>query len=1059
MTSTSGFERRRAAWLTCLAVGVALAWAGAAEAQQGTGALTGTVFDSATRKPLPDVIVMVTSPAIQEAQYTTTDASGFYRVPTLPPGTYKIRFELQGYFPSEQDGIALRADVTFRLNPSLAVAQGEATEVVVKVRPTVDVGSSTTATSMNSDFLKRVPVSAPGGKGAASRSFESVAQVAPGTNVDQYGTGINGSSSPENHYAVDGLSVGNPGKGTVGTQLSTEFVEEVNVVQAGYMPEFGRATGGVLNVVTKQGSNELHGGVFTYFSPGSLEGKRKVVGGEEDSGYTAVTYDPKLNYIGDIGFDLGGPIIKDKLWFYVGGDVSNTKYTITRGYNRLMGTATEQLFSEDYVADSRMFQGMAKLTYSPNADNRITVAAYGTPVFSGGGGSFNPATGVVTPGKYAIDPASGTPEVGGGSLGTYGSQAHQFVSTPIDVSGKWNSQFLQKKLLVDLMLGAHFQTDSRRAADGSTAGDFNPSALGSYYNVNYRRREDATNAMGTVIGHHNLNEFEKFPGSEKCVGPAGENLCPVPEYIAGSPRDLSDAGYNRYHGSFIVSYLANAAGHHLFKAGVDGELTGYKNIKSNRVFTENEDGTQFNDEERFGILTGPDSDPNNIRYVDPLTKHTKSMTVGGFLQDSWSVLDKITLNLGFRYDVQYFYNTAGDVALSLPNQWSPRLGVIYDPTQSGKSKVFFNYARYYENAPLDFADVALSGEPQLHGGHLADCNPTDFRQQHLKTGTGCQSPDMLTANSEEEPRLPNRIFVAGGSPGTLDPDIQASSQDEISLGGEYEVFADARLGLTYTRRWINRWVEDMAPVLGLSGFNGNLGFGLGASFPKVQRTYQAATLALNKNFSNSWLAQASYTLAFLRGNYAGLIAPEDGYLGPNATADFDSPNVEINRYGDLPGDFRHTVKIFASKDWPILPTQHLVTGMSARARSGGATSYLGADPNTYPTETYILPRGTGRRLPWTYGLDVQLSYRVIMAKGITLSATADVFNLLNLQGVTSRVQEYTSDSIIADPKTKQTDLATLQNADGQPVMKNKLFDTDNGYQDPRVFRFGLRGEF
>src|SRR6185436_10874926 len=190
MTSTSGFERRRAAWLTCLAVGVALAWAGAAEAQQGTGALTGTVFDSATRKPLPDVIVMVTSPAIQEAQYTTTDASGFYRVPTLPPGTYKIRFELQGYFPSEQDGIALRADVTFRLNPSLAVAQGEATEVVVKVRPTVDVGSSTTATSMNSDFLKRVPVSAPGGKGAASRSFESVAQVAPGTNVDQYGTGI-----------------------------------------------------------------------------------------------------------------------------------------------------------------------------------------------------------------------------------------------------------------------------------------------------------------------------------------------------------------------------------------------------------------------------------------------------------------------------------------------------------------------------------------------------------------------------------------------------------------------------------------------------------------------------------------------------------------------------------------------------------------------------------------------------------------------------------------------------------------------------------------------------
>jgi hypothetical protein len=151
--------------------------------------------------------------------------------------------------------------------------------------------------------------------------------------------------------------------------------------------------------------------------------------------------------------------------------------------------------------------------------------------------------------------------------------------------------------------------------------------------------------------------------------------------------------------------------------------------------------------------------------------------------------------------------------------------------------------------------------------------------------------------------------------------------------------------------------------------------------------------------------------------------------------------------------------VFGSKDWQLLPTQHLVTGISARARSGGAMSYLGSDPNIYPTETYILPRGTAGRLPWTYGLDLQLSYRVAMAKGITLSATVDVFNVMNLQGTTSRVQEYTSDSIIADAKTTKADLNNLKNADGQPLQKNPLFGTDNGYQDPRVFRFGLRGEF
>src|SRR6185369_14313681 len=191
--------------------------------------------------------------------------------------------------------------------------------------------------------------------------------------------------------------------------------------------------------------------------------------------------------------------------------------------------------------------------------------------------------------------------------------------------------------------------------------------------------------------------------------------------------------------------------HHVFKVGFDSELTSYQNQKSNRVFTESSDGTQFNDEERFGVLTAPDT----VEFIDPLTKKTSSMLAGGFIQDSWSVLDKVTLNLGVRYDAQYFYNTAGAVALSLPNQWSPRLGVIYDPTQSGKSKVYFNYARYYENAPLDFADVALSGEPQLHGGH--NCNPTVFANQHDdKTMAGCQFADNLVANSEETPRLPNR---------------------------------------------------------------------------------------------------------------------------------------------------------------------------------------------------------------------------------------------------------------------------------------------------------------
>ncbi len=1020
--------------LTVLVLSALLLQAGTAAAQQGAGVLTGVVMDNNTRQPLSGVIVMVQSPALQEEQIAASDDAGLYRIPNLPPGVYTINFDKDGYFPGQQGGIAVRSDVTLRVNAALVASTQKQEDIVLTVRPTVDVGSSTTSTTLSSALLKRVPVAAPGGKGSASRTIESVATLAPTASADSYGVGINGATSPENHYSVDGLSVGNPGKGVLGTQLSSEFVEEVNVVTAGYLPEFGRSTGGILNVVTKSGSNEFHGGVWSYVSPGALEGKRE----RSPEDLTRVFSQPTLSYIGDFGLDLGGPILQDKLWFYAGFDVSNTSYKVARRFYRDMNGAIDPtpIYSQDYTADARTYQGIAKLTYSINADNRLTLAAYGTPTRSGGGATFDGTS--VTPGKYGIDPLSGSPE-GGGST-TYSASAHQYVSTPIDASLKWNSQFLGKRLLLDVMLGTHYQNDSRRAADGSRATSASTGDLGYYYNVNWRRRAD----MG---GHHNLTEFEKFPGSEKC-SEAGAD-CTVEDYVSGSPRDLAEATYNRYHTSVIVSYLANLLGHHLVKFGLDGELTSYRNQKSNRVFAESEDGSQFNDEERFGILKGPD----DFDFIDPLTKKTQSLTVGGFIQDSWSVVDKVTVNLGVRYDAQYFYNTEGNIGLSLPNQWSPRLGVIYDPLQDGRSKVFVSYARYYENAPLDFADVILVGEPQLHGGHA--CDPRILSQQRNE----CQLRENLRPNSQEDPRAPNKIFTGGGLPGNLDPDIRASSSDELLAGTEFEVFPDARLGVTYTRRWINYWIEDMAPVAGLSGFTGNPGFGLGAAFPKVQRNYNALTAYLVKNFSQGWLAQASYSLGYLKGNYAGLFAPEDGYLGPNGTADFDSPNVPINRYGALKGDIRHTVKALASKEWQLTRTQALGTGISASVRSGAPTSYLGTDRFTYPSEAYIVQRGIGPRLPWVAGLDLRLSYRVALVGSTSLSLTADVFNLLNWQKVTSIDEVYTNDNI--DPKEgyRVADLPSLQNSDKQPAERRDNFQKPTSWQEPRVFRFGLRGEF
>src|SRR5439155_3399214 len=191
-------------------------------------------------------IVTVTSPAMQGEQVVVTDSAGFYRIPALPSGVYQLRLEKDGYKPYARDGINLRADSTIRVNADLLPPEFKAEEVVVVAKsPTVDVGSSSTGTNITADFMQRVPTSPPGGKGSASRSFESVAEVTPGAKSDAYGVSISGASSPENGYVVDGLSVNNPGNGTIGTPLSSEFVKEVNVISCGYLSEYGRTTGGV----------------------------------------------------------------------------------------------------------------------------------------------------------------------------------------------------------------------------------------------------------------------------------------------------------------------------------------------------------------------------------------------------------------------------------------------------------------------------------------------------------------------------------------------------------------------------------------------------------------------------------------------------------------------------------------------------------------------------------------------------------------------------------------------------------------------------------------------
>ncbi len=1060
---------------------------------QGTAVITGKIINAADRKPLEDAVVTATSPSLQGEQTVVSDASGQYRIPQLPPGVYTLRVEAQGFRPYTRGDIQLRLDRTIRFNVEMLPEEGLSEDLVVTATPpTVDVASSASGMSVDSNLLKNLAVSRPGSKGSASRSFESLAEMAPGAQEDTYGVSINGGTSPENQFVVDGLSVNDPAVGTIGTPLSVEFVKEVNIITGGYMPEYGRSTGGVMNVVTKSGSNEFHGSVFGNVAPGFLQTAGLEI---VQAGSTISAKGTPWNQ-GDFGFELGGPILKDKLWFYAGMAPSFTRIQVARQLSTLdictsrdtsigcnkagdirIDPATRfqvatpiQGARVDRFADDRTIQYIGKLTYLFNPDHNLSMTVYGTPNWSGGQGRYS----------FSRD---GAPEVCSGLSctafvqGSYDAIATRRTGGALDIVAKQSSSFFNKSLLIDATLGWHHQNASILPSDGS--GLSGVTGLSARPTITWRRTRSVRNNGTTARDYHSITEFEQLADPSVCDSPEGmpegvyATRCPVTSYRSGGTGTISISEMDRYQGKAVGTYLFEALGHHVIKAGVDAEGASFYNKRARTGLTpwrECTDGTCFESRTQYGYLTSPD-DPYPLPDKEGTTT---SLTVGGFVQDSWSILDKVTVNVGVRYDTQTIWGYDGKVGLNLPNQWSPRVGVIYDFTQQGRSKLFANYARFYENVPLDMADLSFPQQQLLAATYNKPCDPTD--PADLAPGGDCTLD--INRRVRGSPESPNQYWVSeGGDRVPVDPNIRAQSSDEFVLGGEYEVLL-GRVGLTYTKRYLNDVIEDMSRDNARTFFLGNPGKGYSTDFPEARRDYDAVNLYYTKAFSNGWLAQASYTWSSLRGNYSGLFRADTGQLSPNLTRDFDILSLTTNRYGPLPGDRSHAFKVFGAKEFQLTRATSLNVGGGYRARSGSPLNYLGFHPQYSGSETFILPRGSAGRLPWVHNVDGHVGINQRLTGNYTLSLTLDVFNLFNFQQVTDVDQTFTTAEVKPiELNGKPSDVDSCLTP-GNPACRiylasstaenpvtisasdlNPNFKRPIAYQAPRSIRFGLKLSF
>ncbi|MDI6845725.1 MAG: TonB-dependent receptor [Candidatus Saccharicenans sp.] len=273
-----------------------------------TGSITGTVTDE-SGSPLPGVSVTISSPSLMGTRSAVTDARGVYRFPALPPGTYTVKAELQGFATVVYSDIRLTTTVTLTVDIVMKPAALAEEVTVVAKAPTVDVKSTETASvSLSNELLRNIPY---------SQFTADIVNMAPGvTNNVAFGASQNTGIA----YTMDGVNVADPEAGSAWVFSDHNIVEEAKIMGVGLPAEYGNFTGVIFNLITKSGGNNFSGHMEFDF-----QGRKD----DFPKGFWVTTNNKKyvndfptitspLLKLMDANAHLGGPIIRDKLWFYVG---------------------------------------------------------------------------------------------------------------------------------------------------------------------------------------------------------------------------------------------------------------------------------------------------------------------------------------------------------------------------------------------------------------------------------------------------------------------------------------------------------------------------------------------------------------------------------------------------------------------------------------------------------------------------------------------------------------------------------------------------------------------
>jgi len=950
------------------------------------GKIIGKVVDN-QGAPLPGVNVEAKSARLVGKAATISDPNGVYRLMALSSGTYDIVYSLPGFKTLIRKGIILELSQTLTLNEALEQAAVETEVTVVGQSPLIDVKSTVKGMTMSKDIFMAIP---------RGRNFDSLISTIPGVQSESITAGISvdGASGAENMWYADGADITDFHYGDRGQSIVLELLDEVKVTASGYNAEFGGSMGGVINVITKSGSNAFHGEFMGYYENNRpyMQGKARTFLERDPYGsyvWNYVNYDDKYynggkdrdhydRYEGVIS--LGGPIIKDKLWFFGSFNPTYNQTAAQRDFNLRKGPF------HTFTAKNTGLGASIRLSAAPLTGLRLSASFIN---------NFTNYRGAL-------------PTIYGNGVADYqwAKEGYDYPNVSASLTADYS---IGNNLLISYRGGWHEQNQNNQ--------QIAPPNASTYYFGN-------TNSMFSGDSF-----FLSHPDLVKLTGWTSSTLYQeTQKYLRGKISNNLD-----------VSLYANWMGEHALKAGVgynylyEDRFTGYTHPRVSVYWG------QSNDD--LGIRVGAGADPSSPYYgkygyylvrssfTSPSGSvwNVKSNNLSVYLQDSWTIGNRLTLNIGVRAESQYMPaftdNKAyagwseNPVKFGLGDTIAPRLGATYYVFGYSSLKIFASYGIYYDLMKLYMGQLTFGGTKRVEDYYaLQDPDWTKIAANGAIDDAASQKAGNTYAGSMDYlPPSLNRV----------DPDLKPTAQREISFGAEKKLGEDIAFSVRFVQKHLIRTIEDVGvyittvnPTTGAvtvsqdfwianPGYGVSLPVSQGGKFiedywpcPKATREYYGLNLSLEKRFSANWQGWINYTLSRVYGNYSGLASSDEGgRLGPSVEQDFDRWFMGYDGKGKvldgpLPQDRTHYAKAYGSYRFPF----GLTVGVVAYGRSGLPLTTKILYNSKY---FYVNGRADLGRLPFTFWADVYLDYAFKLGNKLRASINIQINNITDANAVQS----------------------------------------------------------